>query len=64
MLERGARLDEQVAGSGLGLSIVRDIAALYHGTIAFETSASGGLAVLLSLPGGDSASTATGAGIT
>ena len=61
MLERGARLDEQVEGSGLGLSIVRDIAALYHGTIAFERSASDGLAVVLSLPGGERASTVTGA---
>jgi signal transduction histidine kinase len=60
MLERGARLDEQVEGSGLGLAIVVDIAALYGGAIQFETPASGGLAVLLSLPGGDGPSIATG----
>jgi signal transduction histidine kinase len=53
VLERGARLDEQVEGSGLGLSIVRDIAALYSGSVSFETSPSGGLVVLLSLPGGE-----------
>lgn len=64
VLKRGARLDEQVEGSGLGLSIVRDIAALYSGTVSFETSPSGGLAVLLSLPGGESSSTAAGAGTT
>jgi signal transduction histidine kinase len=64
VLERGARLDEEVEGSGLGLSIVRDIAALYSGTMSFETSPSGGLAVLLSLPGGESSSTAAGAGTT
>jgi signal transduction histidine kinase len=53
VLERGARLDEQVEGSGLGLSIVRDIAALYSGSVSFESSPSGGLVVLLSLPGGE-----------
>jgi signal transduction histidine kinase len=64
VLEMGARLDEQVEGSGLGLSIVHDIAALYSGTVSFQTSPSGGLAVLLSLPGGESSSTASGAGTT
>lgn len=58
MLERGARLDEQVEGWGLGLSIVRDVATLYRGTIAFEPSALGGLAVVLSLPAIDDASAA------
>lgn len=58
MLERGARLDEQVEGSGLGLSIVRDVAALYGGTIAFARSPLGGLAVALVLPAVDDTSTA------
>lgn len=62
MLERGARLDEQVEGWGLGLSIVRDIAALYGGAIAFESAPSGGLAVRLVLPAAESASTAKNPG--
>jgi signal transduction histidine kinase len=64
VLERGARLDEEVEGTGLGLSIVRDIAALYSGTLSFETPPSGGLVVLLSLPGGESSSTPAGADTT
>lgn len=50
VLQRGARLDEQVPGSGLGLAIVRDIVELYGGSIVLEASPLGGLAAILSLP--------------
>ena len=50
VIERGERLDESVPGSGLGLSIVRDIAKLYGGTVFLEESALGGLKVRLELP--------------
>lgn len=51
-LRRGARLDDTVAGHGLGLDIVRDLVSLYGGTIDLETSADlGGLKVTLRLPG-------------
>lgn len=50
VLVRGARLDESVPGSGLGLSIVRDIAKLYGGDIQFGKSPAGGLSVRLTLP--------------
>lgn len=50
VLERGERLDESVPGSGLGLSIVRDIAKLYGGGLELEESPSGGLRAILSLP--------------
>ena len=33
MLKRGRRLDETKPGSGLGLSIVSDLAALYRGSL-------------------------------
>ena len=49
-LARGGRLDETVQGSGLGLSIVQEIATLYGGTFTLEDSAMGGLRAVLTLP--------------
>jgi signal transduction histidine kinase len=51
VLKRGLRLDETKPGSGLGLSIVRDLAALYRGTLTLERSPLGGLRAVLELPG-------------
>jgi signal transduction histidine kinase len=48
---RGRRLDETKPGSGLGLSIVSDLAGGYGGTLTFETSPLGGLRAELRLPG-------------
>jgi signal transduction histidine kinase len=50
VLERGERLDESVPGSGLGLSIVEDIAKLYKGSLALGRSRLGGLEAKLNLP--------------
>lgn len=50
VLQRGVRADESGPGSGLGLSIVRDLAELYGGSIAITTSPAGGLRVELRLP--------------
>lgn len=50
IFERGQRLDEQRPGSGLGLSIVRDLAQSYGGDIAAEASPLGGLRMRLALP--------------
>jgi signal transduction histidine kinase len=50
VLVRGVRADEQAGGSGLGLAIVRDLAELYHGSIALHDSPLGGLRSSLSLP--------------
>ncbi len=52
MLKRGRRLDETKPGSGLGLSIVSDLAALYGGTLRLDVSSLGGLRAVLELPGG------------
>ena len=48
--QRGRRLDETKPGSGLGLSIVVDLAALYGGTFNLEDSPLGGLRARLMLP--------------
>ncbi len=48
--KRGLRLDETKPGSGLGLSIVMDLAQSYRGTCALARAPSGGLAVHLDLP--------------
>jgi len=47
---RGRRLDESKPGSGLGLSIVTDLAAIYGGTFAMHRSPLGGLRAELRLP--------------
>ena len=49
-LKRGARLDEATPGSGLGLSIVKDLADAYKGSLTFSRSKAGGLLAELSLP--------------
>jgi len=54
VLARGGRLDEHVAGAGLGLGIVRDIAELYLGSLALSKSEFGGLKAELVLPAGES----------
>jgi signal transduction histidine kinase len=47
---RGARLDEAEPGSGLGLSIVGDLAEAYGGTLALGRSDLGGLSAEVRLP--------------
>lgn len=47
---RGLRLDETTPGSGLGVSIVADLVASYHGDLSLIVSPKGGLGVRLRLP--------------
>ena len=49
---RGQRLDETKPGSGLGLSIVVELANLYSGALTLSTAPIGGLRAELALPGG------------
>jgi signal transduction histidine kinase len=49
--QRGGRLDETKPGSGLGLSIVTDLAAAYGGSLRLTDSPHGGLRADLRLPG-------------
>ena len=55
VLERGERLDESKPGSGLGLGIVKEIAALYGGSLFLDRTETGGLLVELDLPAVDRA---------
>ncbi len=58
VFSRGQRLDEATPGSGLGLSIVRDISGLYGGGIALDRSELGGLKAVLTLPAAADSGTA------
>jgi signal transduction histidine kinase len=49
-LKRGQRLDENAPGSGLGLSIVDELARAYGGSVRLGESPMGGLRVTLDLP--------------
>ena len=50
VLKRGARLDENAPGSGLGLSIVDELVRAYGGDMSLGKSAHGGLLVEIRLP--------------
>jgi signal transduction histidine kinase len=50
--QRGRRLDETKPGSGLGLSIVVELASLYGGGLTFGAAPMGGLRAELELPAG------------
>lgn len=50
VLKRGRRLDETTPGSGLGLSIVQDLAKLYGGEVMLQRAPLGGLRARLVLP--------------
>ena len=50
VLERGRRADEKMPGSGLGLSIVEDLAGIYGGHLELRNGQVSGLCVRLSLP--------------
>jgi signal transduction histidine kinase len=54
VVQRGARLDETAPGSGLGLSIVDELARAYGGVLRLGDSPLGGLSVQLELPRAES----------
>ena len=49
-LKRGVRLDETAPGSGLGLSIVTELAEMHSGGLSLQDSALGGVRAELRLP--------------
>jgi signal transduction histidine kinase len=50
VIQRGFRLDESQAGSGIGLAVAHHIITLYQGEMTFSKAALGGLSITLSLP--------------
>jgi two-component system sensor histidine kinase PhoQ len=55
LLERGMRLDESAPGHGIGLAVVKDIAASYGGDVTIGTSDLGGAEIAVTVnPGGNS----------
>ncbi|HEY8617105.1 ATP-binding protein [Phenylobacterium sp.] len=50
VVRRGARLDENAPGSGLGLSIIDELGRAYGGTLKLGDSPMGGLRVEIDLP--------------
>ena len=50
VLQRGARLDETAPGSGLGLSIIDELARAYGGSLTLSQSSLGGLRLEAVLP--------------
>jgi signal transduction histidine kinase len=50
VLQRGARLDETAPGSGLGLSIIDELARAYGGALELGDSPLGGLRLVADLP--------------
>lgn len=50
IMERGARADEAVPGHGIGLAVVKDIAAAYGGVLEADVSVLGGAAFRVILP--------------
>jgi two-component system sensor histidine kinase PhoQ len=51
VLQRGARADESVSGQGIGLTVAREIAQTYGGTLEIGESRLGGARLTVRLPG-------------
>lgn len=49
-IQAGQRLDENSPGFGFGLSITRELAELYGGSLSLDRSSIGGLRVAIQLP--------------
>jgi two-component system sensor histidine kinase PhoQ len=49
LLQRGMRLDESAPGHGIGLAVVKDIAASYGGEVSIAVSDLGGAAITVTI---------------
>lgn len=50
LLERGMRLDESAPGHGIGLAVVKEIAASHNGELTIVTSPLGGAQISIAIP--------------
>lgn len=50
LLQRGMRLDESAPGHGIGLAVVKDIAASHGGELSIERADLGGASISVSIP--------------
>jgi two-component system sensor histidine kinase PhoQ len=50
LLQRGMRLDESTPGHGIGLAVVKDIAASYGGRLSINRSDLGGAEIKVTIP--------------
>lgn len=50
LLERGMRLDESAPGHGIGLAVVKEIAASYGGELSINRSSRGGAEISVTVP--------------
>jgi len=50
IFNRGIRVDDSIAGHGIGLAIVNDIVSSYHGSISASNGRLGGARIILHLP--------------
>jgi two-component system sensor histidine kinase PhoQ len=48
-MRRGVRLDESAPGHGIGLAVVKEIVASYHGKVAIGRAALGGTEISVSI---------------
>ena len=57
LLQRGMRLDESAPGHGIGLAVVKEIAASHGGELSIARSRSGGAEISVSIPSKTAAAT-------
>ena len=50
VFQRGARVDQQVPGQGIGLAVAREVVDRYEGDFRFESATNGGASIVIEIP--------------